>query len=178
MPWREAPSDDAYFELSFSPNVALVSTVRRFVGDFYVKILNDPDVTSRLAVATHELLDNVVRYSIDGYSTLRVGVRAMAGTAEIRIETHNRADPKHLDFVRELVDEIDAASDAGDHYQVMLRRSAKRKDGSGLGLARVRAETDMTVGYRIDNDSVYVRASGHFPVTVEPTTVPTTDPKT
>src|SRR3954464_15490402 len=41
---------DAYCELSFSPNVSLIATVRRFVEEFYVKVIRSANVTSRLAV--------------------------------------------------------------------------------------------------------------------------------
>src|SRR5947209_8429255 len=62
----------AYFELNFRPNVALVSVVRRFVNEFYQRFLSDPDATSRLALATHELLENAVKYSKDGETTIRI----------------------------------------------------------------------------------------------------------
>ncbi len=47
-----ANSEDAFFELSFSPNGSLVSTVWRFVEEFYDQILADSELVSKLAVAT------------------------------------------------------------------------------------------------------------------------------
>jgi anti-sigma regulatory factor (Ser/Thr protein kinase) len=64
----------ASFELNFRPNVALVSVVRRFVTEFYQRFLSDADGTSRVALATHELLENAVRYSKDGETTIRIEV--------------------------------------------------------------------------------------------------------
>ena len=137
------PRDDAYFELSFSPNVTLVGTVRRFVGDFYTRIIEDADVTSRLAVATHELLENAVRYSADGNTTVRVGVKRTPGEMRITIDTRNRAKAPNLEVLRGTLAEVVESTDHEQLYQAMMRRSAKRTDGSGLGLrARLRGRAE------------------------------------
>lgn len=66
--------ETAYFELDFKPNVQLVSVVRRCVTELYQRFLDDPDGTSRVALATHELLENAVEYSRDGETTIRIEV--------------------------------------------------------------------------------------------------------
>jgi hypothetical protein len=154
--------EDAYFELSFSPNVRLVGTVRRFVSEFYAQVLADADVTSRLAVATHELLENAVRYSVDGNTTIRVGVKRDATATRVTIGTSNRARPANTATVQRALDELAAAPEPRSHYQVLMRRNMKRTDGSGLGLGRVRAESGMTISCRIENDIVHVRAEAQF----------------
>ena len=152
-------TDEAFFELSFSPNATLVATVRRFVSEFYVQVLGDAEVTSRIAVATHELLDNAVRYSVDGHSTVRIGVRPEeGGQLKIGIDTRNRASEANLATIKASIEEMTSAPDAAKHYQVLMRRSAKRTDGSGLGLGRIRAETDMEISYRLEGDTVFMRA--------------------
>jgi hypothetical protein len=42
--------------LSFRPSVGLISSTRRFAGDFLGSLLQDPDATSRVALTIHELL--------------------------------------------------------------------------------------------------------------------------
>lgn len=155
--------EDAYFELSFSPNVTLVSTVRRFVSEFYVQVLGDAEMTSRLAIATHELLENAVRYSCDGHSSIRIGVTTSpSNEIEIVIDTRNRASRDNLASLQSAVEEMTAATDAALHYQTLMRRTAKRTDGSGLGLGRIRAETDMEISYRIEDDMALLRAQARF----------------
>jgi anti-sigma regulatory factor (Ser/Thr protein kinase) len=154
--------EDAYFELSFSPNVKLVSTVRRFVGQFYSEVLADPEATSQLAVATHELLENAVRYSLDGNTSVRIGIRRVEDGTVVTLETCNRAAPQNLDTIRSAIDEIAGAPDADAHYQVLMRRTAKREGSSGLGLGRVRAETGMTLTHSIDGANVVVRAEARI----------------
>ena len=148
--------ETAYFEMSFSPNVALVSTVRRFVMEFYAQLLSDPEATSRLAVSTHELLENAVRYSFDGKTDVRVGLSRDDGM--VTIDTRNRADPANIAAMRRAIDELSSAPDPSAYYQSLMRRNAKRTDGSGLGLARVWAESEMPVTYRVEDDHVFLRA--------------------
>jgi anti-sigma regulatory factor (Ser/Thr protein kinase) len=154
--------DTAQFELSFSPNVSLVSTVRRFVSEFYSQILFNDDATSQLAVATHELLDNAVLYSFDGNTSIRVGVRKTGSELRVRIETKNRASPSNIEAISTMLDKLRVAEDPVLFFQNLMRESAKRVDGSGLGLARVRAESEMSIDYDIHGDLVHLRAVAHF----------------
>jgi len=163
--------EDAYFELSFSPNVQLVSTVRRFVSEFYTQALVSDDITSRVAVATHELLENAVRYSSDGNTTIRIGVKHVAPAIRVRIDTCNRAEGGCLVTLRHTLDELIAAPDPDAHYQVLMRRSMKRVDGSGLGFGRVRAESGMVLSYRVEGDVVRIRAEATIENAVAAATV-------
>jgi two-component sensor histidine kinase len=158
------PVEDAHFELSFSPNARLVSPVRRFVSEFYSHALGDADVTSRLAIATHELLENAVRYSLDGNTSIRIGLSRQPEGVRVTIDTRNRAPGGHIESLRGILDELCSAADPARHFQVMMRRISKRTEGSGLGLGRVRAESGMAMEYRIDGDTVMLRAHAKFDV--------------
>ncbi|HEY4181543.1 MAG TPA: ATP-binding protein [Kofleriaceae bacterium] len=156
---------NAYVELNFRPNVQLVSVVRRFVSEFYQRTLNDPDGTSRVALATHELLENAVKYSKDGETTIRIEV----DTNQPRLVTillRNRATDPHITAIREIVDGMAAAKDSFAFYQDLLVQKAKRRDGSGLGLARICAEGEMKITYRvIEGDLVELLANTTVGVT-------------
>lgn len=152
-------------ELRFSPDTGLVPTVRRFVGDFYERVLHDADVVSRLVVATHELLDNAVRYSSDGVSVLRIAVRPEPGRAHVVIETENRSTAERREELMRLLSEMSSAPDRDGFYLVLMGRSAKRTSGSGLGLGRIYAETEMDVRCQITHDTVRLFAEAQFPLT-------------
>lgn len=153
----------AHLELSFSPSLYLVSIVRRFVSDFCLQIIADPDVASQVGLATHEMLENSARYSLDTRSTIRVEVEAEPNASVVTIETKNSAGREHMQTLRSVVDEIARAPDAFRHYQLLMERSMKRTDGSGLGLGRICAESDMALAYAFDDNVVTLRARARYP---------------
>jgi hypothetical protein len=147
------------FELSFRPSADLITLVRRFVADFYLKVLDSEDAASRLALATHELLENAAKYSIDGSAALYVQVDMANGTVDVK--TTNRASPAQVALLKTCFDEISAAPSAMELYTLMLRRSAQRTTGSGgLGLARIWAESEMAIRLVVQGDRVEIHAQG------------------
>lgn len=164
MTTKDATSaEEALFELKFQPSVALVSTVRRFVSDFYVELLRDSDVSQKLAMATHEMLENAVSYSLDRRSELVISMHRQQGQYRIAIKTKNRATGERLVKVRSALDEVVNAEDPAALYNQLVRRAAKRRDGgSGLGLGRIRAEADLDLSYSIEGDTLVITAEGRF----------------
>lgn len=154
-------TEPAYMELMFRPNVDLVSVVRRFVTDFYHCVFIDPETSSRLALATHELLENAVKYSITGETRLRVQVTRDVSPCLVSIRTWNDADPGQISALQQAFNGLKAAKDPFDYYQEQMRHTVHREEGSGLGLARIRAETDMTLDCEIMGSTVCVRAETH-----------------
>ena len=135
-----------------------MSSVRRFVADFYQRFLGDPDGTSRVALATHELLENAVKYSLDGETTIRIDVldTGAPGTSSVRLRLRNRAAAHHRAAIRAILDGVAAAGDRDAFYHQLIAASARVRDRSGLGLARICAEAEMTLTLDEQADDVVV----------------------
>jgi anti-sigma regulatory factor (Ser/Thr protein kinase) len=145
------------FELVFQPNIHLISIVRQFVSSFYAHILRDEDIVSNLGLATHELLENTVKYGVGEETRLSVEFDRDLGQVGIRI--WNRAREEHIETLRKNVQDLSEAADAFTYYRDMMRLSAARPDGSGLGLARIAGEANMTLGVAVEDTQVCVTAS-------------------
>jgi hypothetical protein len=157
-----APSGVPSFSLVFRPSVYLISLVRRFVEEFYEKVIDDPNVVGRLALTTHELLENAAKYSADGSTSLYVEVDPKAGTVLVR--TANPATAAEIESLKKWFAEIESTPDVSELYAEMMRRSAAKKTGSGgLGLARIAAEGEMQMQLIIEGNAVEVVARGRIP---------------
>jgi hypothetical protein len=152
---RAAPErrDLGFCELSFEKRPDLVSIVRRFVSDFYDRTLADPDATSRVALATHELLENAVKYSRDGRAKVRIEVSGQGERVRVRIKTRNRGNPADAEHIRRTIEEM-TSMDANVYYLNLMRRNASRTDGSGLGLARIHAEAEMSMSVKCGKNGI------------------------
>jgi anti-sigma regulatory factor (Ser/Thr protein kinase) len=160
---REEGDGRSMLELAFSPSLRLIGRVRRFVSDFYEECLGDPEATSRIAVACHELLENAVKYASHRVARIRILVeREEGGASFVTIETHNRTLPENLEAVRSTLDDLALSSDAMAAYQILLERSWRRTTGSGLGLGRVYAEADMKLSYEVLQDELTIRAQARL----------------
>lgn len=138
-------------ELSGSLTVNEVPDVRRFVEKMHRRIVNANDA-SRVAVATHELLENAIKFSTDGSTSLRVEI----GGSRVTITTRNRARPNDLEELRQIARDLAAALDPILYYLERMKRPSTQL--GGLGLGRVAAEAEMKIELELDGDLVQIRA--------------------
>jgi len=145
-------------DLSFTPSIDQVSTVRRFLEDYYQPLLNDPDLLCRMAIATHELLENASKYSARGASRLQVQVLENGHGRELSIRVSNIPAPEHIGDLKATMAGVTNPEDAAEAYQLHMVAAALRGEGSGLGLARIRAEAEMTLALTMEDCYACVEA--------------------
>lgn len=150
--------DDIRLHLCFAPNAALIGAVRRFVVDFFERVLAHGEMGDRLGLVAHELLENAIKYSVDKDAVVSLLIVRAAHSSEIRIQTQNQATKENIKRVRELVDAMHAANDAMAFYQQLMRDSARRQEGSGLGLARIWAEGEMRLNVTVEDNELQLSA--------------------
>ena len=154
------PVNGAVIRLDFRPHVDLITSARKFVSEFYEHVLCDPDAVSRVALATHELLENVIKYSSDGRSHLEIELSETPIGDVLCIRARNRTTPARVHELQMLIAQLEGASDPFALYLQMMRRSAQSEEGSGLGLIRIRVETEMDVRLDVHGDEVTIIVEG------------------
>jgi hypothetical protein len=153
-----SPPSSSKVVLSFRPSVPMITSARRFVGDFVSSHFDDPETASRVALTIHELLENTLKYSMDGQAQLDVALADGEGGKWVEVRATNRAEPARVDELRRRIDALRGADDPMELYVSVMRQSAQR-DGSGLGLARIVAEGEMDLACIVEGDEVTVKAS-------------------
>ena len=145
------------FHLEVSMSVQHLTAVRRFVADLTDSVVHDPELASRMALATHELLENAVKYSSDPKRLVTLQLWAEAARS-VHVTVLNASNEALVAPLRELVRELNAAPDPIANYQLMIARSLQQDSGSGLGLARIRAEAEMELSCEFRGDLLSVSA--------------------
>jgi hypothetical protein len=135
----------AAIRLDFVPEVRLIWRTSRYVRDFYGNVLADPDACARVMLTAHELLENAAKYSTDGFGHLEIDLHERDGQAYVQVKIRNRASAESLAELRRFFDENRRIPDPIALYDQMIARAAQRAEGSGLGLARIRAEGETPV---------------------------------
>lgn len=102
------------------------------------------------------MLQNALAYSVDGWASLDVQIDVFK--KRLRIEVRSRSRPEHLERLGQIVARMRAEPDPLKHYLELVRETAERSEGSGLGLARIRHEGEMQVEVEIRDGEVRVTA--------------------
>jgi hypothetical protein len=151
------PNASAAIQFDYRPRVRLVANARALVKELCDDILSDPDAASRIALTAHEMMENVVKYSAGGKSSVTVELRDQDGRVYVQVRTKNRAGPAEVERLRLVIDQVDGAADPLAFYDAAIARSATA-EGSGLGLARIRAEAEMSLAMSVEGDEVTLSA--------------------
>ncbi|MBL8972041.1 MAG: hypothetical protein JNK56_15770 [Myxococcales bacterium] len=161
-PLAESPTS---IDILFAPVLQVVSTMRRFVLALYEGVLEDPEASAEMALVTHELLENAVKYNTHDSARLRVSVVSQNDPPGhvVTIRAANRASLAHIHGAERLVSRVRGAIDPDLMYQEMIISSLEQNEGSGLGLARIRAETQMSLDTRVIGDEIEVIARALVP---------------
>jgi anti-sigma regulatory factor (Ser/Thr protein kinase) len=130
-----------------------VPDVRRLVENVHRRIVDNGDDVSRLALVTHELLENAVKYSADGTASLRI---ELFDGRDVVITTRNRARRDDVKELLSIAADIQAISEPQAVYLELMKRAPNAR--GGLGLGRVVVDGAMKIVIDVDGDVLEVRA--------------------
>lgn len=150
-------------EVSFgdAPAESMVTPLCQSLFELCRPVLEDEDAASRLRLTAHELMENVVKYSAESPCELRFRLcQSQGGRLVARVQTRNvpRAENR-----ADAAERLTALNDAGDplaHYDSIIAHSARQPAGSGLGLARIHAETEYRLRHAFEGDALLIYAEG------------------
>jgi two-component sensor histidine kinase len=146
-------------DLTLRPTWDLIPAVRTFVEQALAPVIKDADLGYRLSMATHELLENAVKYATKPTATLSVSVGG--GPHHATITLSNEADQAHIDDLHVLFAEMTAAADPIVYYCELMRRYAGQRHVSRLGLARIQAEGEMRLSLTTNAGRVTIKAEAN-----------------
>jgi len=145
--------------------ILVVSALRRFVVDALRHFIGDEDRIAEIAIVAHELFENAAKYANRGTAELTFElVSEPGGQGRIRVQTRNHATADEQQLLEGVVGRIAAAVDPVALYDEFIRDSLAR-EGSGLGLARIQAESTMKLTWKIEGETVVLSAEGLYPLT-------------
>jgi hypothetical protein len=149
-------------EVSFgeAPAQTLVTPLCQSLLELCRPVLGDDDAATRLRLAAHELLENIVKYSDRAPCELRFELRRAGTALRASVQTHNQPRPENLADATERLAALSAARDPLEHYDSVIADSARRPAGSGLGLARIHAETEYRLSHRFEGGRLVIEAAG------------------
>jgi len=134
----------------------MAGKIANWLIDFCQMTIGDRETTSRLHMAAHELVENVLKYG----STPEVGLEFELERGDensiVRLRTRNTAAPEQLEEVTRRVMELRAAVDPIAYYDQLIRATAPMVGMSGLGLARIRAEAGLDVDCSVSGREVSI----------------------
>lgn len=154
-------------EVSFgeAPAQGMVTPLCHSLLELCRPVFEDEDAAARLRLIAHELMENIVKYSSGGACELRFELRrqaagATSGAFFASVQTRNVPRPENRPDAEERLAALTAAPDPLEHYDSIIADSARQPAGSGLGLARIHAETEYRLSHHFDGEALVIVASG------------------
>lgn len=150
-------------EVSFgaAPPQGMVTPLCQSLLELCRPLFQDEDAAARLRLTAHELLENIVKYSAEAGCDLNFELsRTPAGELSARVQTRNVPRAENRADAEARLAALCAAADPLEHYDSIIADSAQKPAGSGLGLARIHAETEYRLSHRFEGDALFIVASG------------------
>lgn len=142
--------------LTSFPSERVASAVSKLVSEFCLGLVNDPDMAFRFHMAAHELAENLVKYSDGPHVSIQADLEGNDDSAVLRLRATNESTPDKLREVEQRLQELATADDPVELYDRLIRETAPLDDGSGLGLARIRAEGGLNIDYSIRGNELTI----------------------
>jgi hypothetical protein len=138
------------------PGSRIVGAVSKLISEFCRSLIDDPDLAWRFHMAAQELAENLAKYSSGPQVSISAELSGTDSSAVLRLQAKNTSTEEQLRAVELRLQELTQASDPVELYDRLIRETAPLNEGSGLGLARIRAEGALDVDYAIEGNELTI----------------------
>lgn len=151
---------NGYVNIAFGPCWNYVAVIRSFLQNFVSVSIPDQQVADKLSLAVSELLENAVKYSAD--KEIMVNLRINQEEKKIHVQVENALAAGQREVLEKELQEVNSGTPL-EAYLRKLQVAAKAPVGkSGLGLARIRNDTNAALTMDFKDDKVTVKALFDF----------------
>lgn len=136
-----------------------ITSTRIFVESFIGHSFGDPDLSCRIAMTVHELLENASKYSVSPDSPVQCEIAFTGTQAFVRVSNAGRVED--IAVLREELAQVME----GDPLETYLQKMAASvtHDKSQIGLARIRYEGRANLGLTVEGGLVIIEAQFDLP---------------
>jgi hypothetical protein len=127
------------------------------VMDFCRNVIDDQEVHFAFQLAAYELIENLVKYSTGEHVTVHIEVVSTRLGPELVLTTENQATPERLADVSTRLTAAETAKDPVTHFDQLVQESIATPGESRLGLGRLRAEGELQLSHRVENDKLIIQ---------------------
>jgi hypothetical protein len=146
------------FVANFRDRWGLVTSTRELVAELCRQYLRSTEHSASLVMAAQELLENLAKYAaVDGTFEFRLALDG--GVPRATLRTENAATEEHLARAVAHLERITAAAEPLLLYDQWVASSGDR-EGSHLGLIRLRAEAGLSLQFSSRAGRLCIEASG------------------
>ncbi len=143
--------------LRMRPPCVFIDEIRRFVESFCACACPGTSREAQLALAVHELMQNAI--SASGEDEVSLVLEVDPKDDRVMVTVSNRCTDEEFQTLVDRIDRMNREPDALEHYLRVMREVPASSRG-GLGLPRVRFETQLDLSASRTDGRVTVRAEG------------------
>ena len=148
-----------YLMLRMKPPWVFVDEIRRFVESFCACACPGQTREAQVALAVHELMQNAIPHAAGESVDLTLQVDPSSDKIEIAVS--NPASPEQFAEVKARLDRINGEPDPLQSYLRAMAEAPMNQRG-GLGLARVRFESQLDLTISREGNRITVLARGRL----------------
>ena len=126
------------------------------ITDFCRNVVDSQETHFAFQLAAYELVENLVKYSTNDHVVVEISVISTRQGPELLLVTKNQATPERLHDADVRFSAAESAVDPVAHFDQLVQQSIKTPGESRLGLGRLRAEGDLLLSHRIEENTLIV----------------------